>query len=978
MKERLNILLVDDDRDEYLLLKGLIAQGRRELGHVRFEIDWVETYEDALEACQAKSYDALLVDYFLGSRSGLELVKEIAGRGIKAPVILLTGQGSYQIDLAAMEAGAADYLVKGELSLPVLERTIRYAIEQKQAQDRLETLVQERTAELTAANRELKAEIERRLSVENELRLSETRFRTLADTTSAAILIVEGVRIRYANPAVRYITGYSPEELNGQEIWKIIHPTYRRILERYGLGGTWQDFPAMRYELKIVTRAGEERWVDVTAGEMDLEGKPAWLMTAFDITERDLAERELRKAKEELEQRVAERTAELQKANRQLSALAQEAQESADEMAAIFDAMAEAVTVFDAGGALLRANRVAIEALGFDPWGQSREQIRQKAALRRIDGSPIEEGESPIGRALQGETVRSMRLLINRPDGQEVYISISSAPLYTAGRLSGAVAVWQDVTEHEHLLEQLEAERTRLKMVVENAPAGIVMAGRSGKLALANPAAEAISGRRLAGGGSEEGARALNLHRPDGRPYEPGETILERAALKGEAHNEVEMLVVTPQGERRFILANAAPLRDRKGRLSGAIAMFQDITRRKQADEEIRRRVRELDALQAAAQAMLSTLDLDELLYEILQAAHKAIPAAEKGLLHLLENGGPRLRLWAASGFELAPRDQTGERSGEVPGEMPGEMPGGQPGGQPALLEGGGAVPASGEVPGGGYPAVVVGSRRPLLLSGRAGDQPDAPPANQAEDPRAGSPDQASLLQEGLPPEAGPARSLVAAPLMVREDCFGSLALVSPETGAFSEVDLRLLEAFAAAASAAIQNARLYSKVQQLSMTDALTGLYNRRGLNVVGGQEIERTRRFNSPLAAVMLDLDHFKEINDAYGHTVGDEVLRALAERLLQMVRRLDVLCRYGGEEFALLLPENDLASAYEVAERIRAWFEANPIETSAGLLAVTISAGVADTSDCLLELETLLECADQALYRAKDLGRNRVEAG
>ena len=125
------------------------------------------------------------------------------------------------------------------------------------------------------------------------------------------------------------------------------------------------------------------------------------------------------------------------------------------------------------------------------------------------------------------------------------------------------------------------------------------------------------------------------------------------------------------------------------------------------------------------------------------------------------------------------------------------------------------------------------------------------------------------------------------------------------------------------------------------------------------------------------MLDIDRFKEVNDTYGHRTGDRVLRALAERITQNIRQVDILGRYGGEEFAILLPETELFKACEIAERIRSAVANQPIvETEQGPVSVSISVGVTRATKATTTLAELLEQADKALYMAKEKGRNRVE--
>jgi diguanylate cyclase (GGDEF)-like protein len=184
------------------------------------------------------------------------------------------------------------------------------------------------------------------------------------------------------------------------------------------------------------------------------------------------------------------------------------------------------------------------------------------------------------------------------------------------------------------------------------------------------------------------------------------------------------------------------------------------------------------------------------------------------------------------------------------------------------------------------------------------------------------------------------------------------------------------LQAFADQAAIALQNARLYASVQQMAMTDSLTGLYNRRALLDAGQREFEICMRLGHPLTAIMIDVDHFKEVNDTFGHPVGDQVLRALVKYLREAVRAIDIIGRYGGDEFLIFLLENDLHAAGRVAERIRRSIARALLLTDSGTISITISLGVAAIHPQTLNLASLIENADKALYAAKHSGRNRVE--
>lgn len=163
------------------------------------------------------------------------------------------------------------------------------------------------------------------------------------------------------------------------------------------------------------------------------------------------------------------------------------------------------------------------------------------------------------------------------------------------------------------------------------------------------------------------------------------------------------------------------------------------------------------------------------------------------------------------------------------------------------------------------------------------------------------------------------------------------------------------------------------NSLKLLSRTDGLTGLYNRRYWQLRAAEEFERSRRQNHPASLIMLDLDHFKKINDQYGHTVGDEVLEALSYQLQINLRSIDILGRYGGEEFAVVLPETDARHARDIAERVRQAVAQDRFGEQE--LQCTVSLGIATMSPAMTGFDDWLNAADKALYDAKAAGRNCI---
>jgi diguanylate cyclase (GGDEF)-like protein len=226
-------------------------------------------------------------------------------------------------------------------------------------------------------------------------------------------------------------------------------------------------------------------------------------------------------------------------------------------------------------------------------------------------------------------------------------------------------------------------------------------------------------------------------------------------------------------------------------------------------------------------------------------------------------------------------------------------------------------------------------------------------------------------------------QGVIGAPIVAGESRLGALVLYSLSSARrFSERYLSLVDAVGRQAGVAIQNSRLYEEIQQVAATDPLTGLYNRRHFYILATQEFNNARRFNQSIAAIMIDIDHFKRVNDTYGHLVGDIVLQNVANRCNESLRESDILCRYGGEEFAILMTGTSLESALQIAERLRKRMVNTTIEIEGKSIPITISLGVAALGPymhpvTLTGLEILINRADQALYTSKQNGRNRVTA-
>lgn len=217
------------------------------------------------------------------------------------------------------------------------------------------------------------------------------------------------------------------------------------------------------------------------------------------------------------------------------------------------------------------------------------------------------------------------------------------------------------------------------------------------------------------------------------------------------------------------------------------------------------------------------------------------------------------------------------------------------------------------------------------------------------------------------------ARGRLCIPMAARGEVYGVLQF----EGLGEAEDTRLANALADGVTLALANQSLREKLRGQALRDALTGLHNRRFLEEVGDRLVGQCERRGTPLAVAMLDLDHFKQVNDRLGHAAGDAALRAVAQDLLSDMRRTDLACRYGGEELLLLLPDCDTDGAMGRVERLRERVASARGFGVPGLSSLTFSAGVASIPGSAKALDGAIRAADEALYAAKQAGRNRVVA-
>jgi two-component system cell cycle response regulator len=255
----------------------------------------------------------------------------------------------------------------------------------------------------------------------------------------------------------------------------------------------------------------------------------------------------------------------------------------------------------------------------------------------------------------------------------------------------------------------------------------------------------------------------------------------------------------------------------------------------------------------------------------------------------------------------------------------------------------------------GGLVSMVIANKHPLPYRG------DYDPARQVVFTR-------RIRPPGMP-------SLVVLPLLVHDSALGTLVLGSSQKGAFVDSVRTTLEVLARHVAVSLANARMVKRLEDLATTDGLTGLYNKRTVVELGKQKLRSAERFEKPLSVLVCDLDHFKKINDTYGHDVGDVVIKGFGDILRRTKRNTDAVGRFGGEEFVVVCEETDATGAELLAQRIREQLEATTFHAKDQPLHVTCSIGIATFPRAGTDWDQLFKATDEALYASKHAGRNRV---
>jgi diguanylate cyclase (GGDEF)-like protein/PAS domain S-box-containing protein len=466
------------------------------------------------------------------------------------------------------------------------------------------------------------------------------------------------------------------------------------------------------------------------------------------------------------------------------------------------------------------------------------------------------------------------------------------------------------------ITERKRAEENlgKLSQAVNQSANAIVITNINGEIEYANPKFVEVSGYSL----SEvlgKTPRILNSGEHSAEFYRNlWQTIKAGTVWRGEIHNRRK------DGTLYWEDCTITPIFDLMNRLVNFIAVKEDITARRLLEEAERNQRQLAEALRDTLTALSSSLKLEEVLDRVLENIAKLI-TFDASMVLLVEGYSVRqIRYRSKNPEELINQTAVGDTQAHLINF-------------PILQE-------------------MREIKLPCLI------------ADTQADPR-----------WRAIPGIGWVRSFISAPIIIRGHVAGIINILSATPGFFTSAHTKLLMVFSEQSAVAIENAQLFEQAYFLSVTDPLTELTNRRRFFEIGRLEFERAHRYERTLSVMMVDVDHFKRINDTLGHAVGDLALREIATRIKQIVRTVDIVARFGGEEFIVLMPETELDEACRVAERVRHAVSDIPIEKDAYTFCITLSIGVAEIRKASMDIDELIRCADQALYEAKAAGRNRV---
>ena len=557
-KDHIRILLIEDDEDDYALVRELLSG----LSRADFSLEWVQTYQEGLKELCRGDHDVYLLDYRLGSRDGLELIREATGSGCDKPIIFFTGSGDYEVDMGAMRSGVADYLVKTQLTNDMLERSIRYSIARKKSErelkiyrNRLEDLVKERTGQLETANEKLRLEVAEREQAEARLRESEEFKKAILDSVSPHIVVLDtnGSILSVNEPWVRFavensnMEGFPAHNTGlGVNYLNVCRESHGELSEGAMaahdgilavMAGTLPSF-SIEYPCHSPS---VERWFTMTVTPLGTREKGV-VISHTNITERKQAE------------------------------------QKAAQLAAIVQSSEDVIIGKNLDGIITSWNRGAEKI-----YGCTASEIIGKPISTLLPSGLVDEVLQILGKIESGEHIEHYETVRRRKDGRDIFMSLTISPIRNAeGRIVGASTIGRDITERKRAEETLRENKSRLDLAIRSANMGVWSWDiHENKRYFDHKVCYLLGIDQAKFTGTADDF--FNVVHPDDR--EMLKSALTRTIEQGVPY-ETEYRAVWPDGSVHYIIARAKLFRDETGQPLRVNGLAWDITERKLAEEQ--------------------------------------------------------------------------------------------------------------------------------------------------------------------------------------------------------------------------------------------------------------------------------------------------------------------------------------------------------------------------------------------------------
>lgn len=544
--------------------------------------------------------------------------------------------------------------------------------------------------------------------------------------------------------------------------------------------------------------------------------------------------------------------------------------------------------------------------------GYSAEKLIGRNLMEVVAPEDVTFLASSFRRIFSGEEIDRLQFEVVSRDNTRTLLEMRGGSFPGSRETIESLFIARDLTERVEIEGRLREINQTFQSLVNGSPLPICILDTQGIVRMWNPAAELAFGW-----GSQEiiGARLPNIPTEE---YEAFSTMFTRMR-GGESYYGLDTRLLKRDGTIINVSLSSAPIRDSEENIQSIMVLAEDITQRKRMEQAEREQRLLAEALRDTAVALNSTLEFSELLDKILINISNVVPHDSANIM-LVEDGIAYIA--RIRGFGEKQSNQPEEPLRLVIGDTPNL-----------------------------YQMSVSG--QPLIIS----------------DVNIYTWWQSSAEQAVI-------RSYAGAPIRVKGKTVGFLNLESNTPAFYTNLHAERLQTFAEQAALAIENTRLYEEVQKLAVTDHVTEVLNRRGVVELGELELERARRYEHSLSAIMLDLDNFKLVNDAHGHLTGDLVLKGIASRLCSEVRKIDIFGRFGGDEFIIILPEIKLREAKKAAKRLQKSLSEKPIKTEQGEFTITATAGVAQMTKTTKDVKDLIDKADKNMYKAKKLALESLQ--